>query len=166
MEWECRHHKRVEPQYRWLDRICRANRRLYQVGFAVNDIVGVTELTHAILIDQANNNYTVYEGSTATSYGGWQVGDVFRISREEHQVKYYRNGIVVRTVATNQSQLLKVKTILRIVGKTTPAITTSFDSQLILQGTVIGLDGESGSGEYRAECHWRHSPLYLQLVEW
>ena len=80
------------------------------------------------------------------SLGYFQTGDVFRISREGNVVRFYKNGAVVRTVGTSPALELKVKACIQVSGKSTPAITASFDSTLILFGSVTGIDGNVGSG--------------------
>ncbi len=62
--------------------------------------------------------------------GGWQVGDVFAISRVGDKLQYYRNGRSLRTLTTNKSQELKVKTL--IYTGSAPAVSASFDLPLVL----------------------------------
>lgn len=118
----------------------------YMLGFAANNVFNYAEYAHSIHIDDNTNTATAREGGNDVSLGAFQTGDVFRISREGNVVKFYKNGEVVRTVGTSPALELKVKACIQVSGKSTPAITTSFDSVLILFGSVTGIDGNVGSG--------------------
>lgn len=116
------------------------------VGLAYNNAIHLTEFSAGIFIDYTTNSYSSYEGTTSTALGAFQGGDIFRISREGALVRYFKNGIEVRSVAVNPALVLKVKSSIKLNGKSTPSITTSFDCQLILQETNAGVDGSGGSG--------------------
>lgn len=116
------------------------------VGLTVNNVIDLDEFTNGIFIDNSTNTFFAYEGASANSLGNWVGGDIFRISREGNLVKYYKNGVVLRSVTANPASVLRIKTAIKLQGKSTPNITTSFDCQLILQGAVTGLEGSSGSG--------------------
>ena len=117
------------------------------IGLGVSNNIGHAEFTNGIYIQNAGNNIIAYEGPTPFALGGWQAGDVIRISREGSSVLYYRNDTtVLRTVTVNPGLALQVKVTLQYQGKSTPTIATSFDAQLILQGNVSGLDGNIESG--------------------
>ena len=120
------------------------------IGLAVSNIINYSEFTNGIRIETATNTATAYEGGSAIGLGSWQTGDVFRISREGNLVKYYRNSIVLRTVTVNPGLVLQGKATIQYSGKSTPNITTSFDAQLVVQGIVTGLEGNSGSGSLTA----------------
>lgn len=118
----------------------------FRIGLAVNNILGHGQFSNSIFIDSNTGNAIAFEGETSTLLSNFQTGDVFRISREVGWVKYYKNGIALRTVAANPSLELKVKACIYITGRSTPNITTSFDCRLIVLGSVVGLEGNSGSG--------------------
>jgi RHS repeat-associated protein len=118
----------------------------YAMGLGANNVVNISEFIHGIMVDYANNRYSIYEGSLSTAMGAWQPGDIFIISREGSQVKYYRNGIVVKTSNTDPALELKVKTTIYSTGKSTAVVTTSFDSPLIVEGVVKNNDGNESSG--------------------
>ena len=117
------------------------------IGLAVNNTIeDNSQFTNCIQIYNPYSSATAYEGSTGLGIGDCQTGDVYRIWREGNQVKYFHNGVVKRTVTVNPGLVLKVKVAILEHLKSTPNITTSFDGQIILQGTVVGLEGNSGSG--------------------
>jgi RHS repeat-associated protein len=129
----------------WLEFTAASGVR-YLVGFATNNTFSNVDFENGLNVTYSGNSFNCYEGSTSTAMGTWAAGDVFRISREGSSVKYYKNGTVIRTVSVNAGLELKVKASLYDTGKTTPIITTSFDAQLILKGTVTGTGASNGSG--------------------
>ena len=118
----------------------------YLIGLAENNIINYNQFTHSIRLTGNSNALAAYEGGSGIALGNFQTGDIIRIWREGSNVKYYKNGIVLRTVAVNPTADLKVKASLPGVGYSTPNITTSFDSRLLVHGTVTGADGDTGSG--------------------
>jgi RHS repeat-associated protein len=109
----------------WIEFVSPYN-SYFQAGFATNTTTfSNTTFTHALRFDNAYNNFYTYEGSTQTTpTSNWIDGDVWRISREGSQVKYYRNGMLFRTVAATASQQLYVKVVL--YSGSAPLINSSF----------------------------------------
>ncbi|MBA4057531.1 MAG: hypothetical protein C0490_22640, partial [Marivirga sp.] len=103
-----------------------ANGSEFIVGLASNNTISNTGFSNGIFIDYATSSAATYEGSVYTNLGNCQTGDVFRISREGNLVKYFRNGLALRTTTVNPSTVLKVKATIKVSGKNTPNITTSF----------------------------------------
>jgi hypothetical protein len=118
----------------------------YRIGLAANNRLNYNEFTNSIFIDNDAGSAVVFEGGGSASLGTLQTGDIFRISREGSNVKYYRNGIVLRTVAVNASLELKVKACFFVTGSNAPTVATSFDSWLVVHGNVIGTEGVNGTG--------------------
>ena len=130
----------------WLE-FSAGNSADFVIGLAVNNTIeDNTHFANCIQIYNPYSSATAYEGSAGLGIGVCQTGDVYRIWREGNQVKYFHNGVVTRTVTMNPGLVLKVKVSILEYLKSSPNITTSFDGQLILQGTVAGLEGNSGSG--------------------
>lgn len=116
------------------------------VGLAVTNTINLTEFTNALHISYLTNSYTVYEGSAKPASGYWQPGDIFRISRKGSVITYYKNAKVIRSVTINPALVLRIKTSIQQPGATTPIVHSSFEGKLVLQGAVLGLEGNSGSG--------------------
>lgn len=98
----------------------------YIIGLAVNNTIDIDEFSHAVRVDHLTNTYTIYSGGSAVSGGSWQTGDVFRISRENSIVNYYKNDQVVTSVSANPGLVLKLKAAIRYRYVSTPVINTSF----------------------------------------
>lgn len=130
----------------------------YIVGLASNNAIDYNTFANAIFVNHANNSYATYEGNTTTGLGGWQVGDVFRISREGNLVKYYRNSTVVRSITVNAALELRIKACLQFIGKSTPAIDASFDGRLIVQGTVSAIASNDSTGGISLSVTGGNSP--------
>lgn len=118
----------------------------YLAGFAAQNLYTNADLTHGIIIHSLNGTYACMEGAASTVFPTYLPGDVFRISREGSQMKFYRNGVVVRTVSTNAALALKAKVAMYYVNSVTPVFTTSFDSKIGAASTVAGTNYVDGSG--------------------
>lgn len=130
----------------------------FMVGFTSNDVISSNEFTNAIMCTSAGSAYYSYEGVTTTSLGTWVSGDIIRISRQGSQVKYSRNGSVVRTVSVTASARLKIKASIYTIGKSTPVVTTSFDAQIVLMPTIVGVEGPAGTGSISLAAWGATSP--------
>ncbi|MBT1699185.1 hypothetical protein KK083_19975 [Fulvivirgaceae bacterium PWU4] len=116
----------------------------YAIGFGNNfGRFLQTDFNNAFVINSVGQVFS-YEGSTNTLLGTWTAGDVFRIAREGSSIKYYQNGTLLRTVTTDASLEQWVKTAL--YTGTTPPVTTSFDSRLVINASVMGTGITNGSG--------------------
>jgi RHS repeat-associated protein len=118
-----------------------------QIGFISNNfaIADYTKTTNSIFISAAGA-ITTYEGSLASVYSNYTSGDVFKISRESSQVKYYRNGTVFRTVTVDASLPLWIRADVLANGGTTPAVTASFDAKVLLRPTITGTSTLTDTG--------------------
>jgi len=118
----------------WLQFIVTGSTSRYMIGFSA-DASGVAPegMTYGVEVGPGQP-VIAWENDTESDLklsGGWQVGDVFAISRVGNQIQYYRNGTSLRTVSTDGSQELHVKSLL--YTGSSPAISTSFDQPLVLQ---------------------------------
>jgi RHS repeat-associated protein len=129
----------------WMEFVASAG-AYYAIGFSSNNTINISEFNHAIMIDYTLNRCYIYEGASAILLGAWKPGDVYRISREGSEVKYYRNGIVVRTASTDATLELKIKTTIFQTGKSTPITSSSFDSQLTVERNLSSVDGNESTG--------------------
>jgi RHS repeat-associated protein len=97
------------------------------VGFGTGSLNFNNTSTYSAFQLDVNNNLTIVEGVTSISVGSYQEGDVMRVAREGDTIRYYRNGMLVRTRAgITASQVLSVKACIFSVGQKTPLISTSF----------------------------------------
>ena len=128
------------------------------IGLGTNNGIDLTAFTNAFQINYFTNSYIIYESSTTPASGYWQPGDIFRISREGNLVKYYKNAIVIRSVTVNPALILRIKTSIQTPGSTTPVINSSFEGQLVMQASVLGLQGNSGSGNLTFSAPERTTP--------
>ncbi|MEJ0033225.1 MAG: hypothetical protein WDO15_24115 [Bacteroidota bacterium] len=104
------------------------------LGFVSNSFstIGVDVFDYSLNVG-SDGTIFIHEGvTTLTSFGTAVSTDVFKISREGSQIKYYKNGTVIRTTTANAALQLWAKVILRDNGQTTPTVTASFDAQLII----------------------------------
>jgi hypothetical protein len=122
------------------------NAHSYLIGFALNSGLNYADFTNAFTVNTPGGTYGTWEGSTHTPLGTWLPGDVFKISREGAQVKYYRNGNIVRTVTVDPAIELRVKTTIHIPANTSPLVTTSIPVDLKLEAIVTGANGMNDSG--------------------
>lgn len=72
---------------------------------------------------EGNGNVRIYEsGAQRGFFGTYNPGDLFRISLENSTIRYFRNGALLREVATSASTLLADVSIRDIDGTVTDAI--------------------------------------------
>jgi RHS repeat-associated protein len=117
----------------------------YMIGFGHHPYsYNYVDFRNAIQVSNATGLFYTYELSVGTTLKAFRAGDVFRISREGATVKYYRNGAVLRTVATNPIYELYAK--VSIHTGSSPLVTTSFDARLLVNATVTGTQLANGSG--------------------
>jgi RHS repeat-associated protein len=117
----------------------------YAIGFqySINGI-SYTDYRNGLVLNAAGI-VSIYETATGyTTVGNWVPGDIFRITREGSSIKYYRNGTVIRTSATDAKLDLLVKVALH--AGSTPLVTTSFDTQLMVRAVVKSTDRADGTG--------------------
>jgi hypothetical protein len=98
----------------------------FRAGLASNNVIDYAQFANSLFIDHVTARGTAVEGNTSVILGTLQTGDIFRIEREGNKVKYYRNGVALRTVSVSPSLVLKVKACLSITNSSTPHINTSF----------------------------------------
>lgn len=98
----------------------------YMVGLASNNTIDLDEFTNAIRVDHLTNTYVLYSGFSGVGSGIWQIGDVFRISREGSEIHYYKNDEVIKSLSVNPALVLKVKASIRYRSERTPIINASF----------------------------------------
>jgi RHS repeat-associated protein len=127
----------------WIEWVHQANIPSYQVGFGWNDYnFGPIEFLYSL--GTANNGVmTYYENANSGFTSNCQPGDVFRIARESGNIKYYRNGVVIRTIAMGADYELKPK--FYIANGAVPPIICSRDTQILPIATVAGT-GKNNSG--------------------
>jgi hypothetical protein len=103
-------------------------------------------LRYAIYITSIGG-INVYESNVSVGFFGTVVkGDVFRISREGAQMKYYRNGIVFRTVSITDKPMYLVDVSVFNNSVALPVITTSFDKQIHFRPTPTFPAGTNTGG--------------------
>lgn len=142
----------------WMEfSLTSANTNAFMVGLSSNKTSVTNTYLEYTFYFLADGGVRVYEnGSTVVILAVAEVGDVFRISREGAQIKYYRNGLVVRSVATNSSKSLIIDNSISV--GTIPFINTSFsDLRALVNITAptsglgngsIGLEVQGGIAPY------------------
>lgn len=131
----------------WIEWVHYDNGSSYQAGYSLLDYsFGLLDFHYSITIDHANRgNYSEFSGGLVTGYlASAQHGDVFRVAREGNNIKYYRNGVLLRTVATNPTLELRPKFV--ISNATIPAFSCSHDATVIPLATVVGTGQSDGTG--------------------
>jgi len=110
----------------WLEFVVNATTAgTYMCGFTDRLATNYyTRLTNAIYILNTSALYIRELGSLPGQYDNVQEGDVIRISREGSNVKYYRNGVILRTVACDPTVTLTIGT--SISKGQVPIVTSSF----------------------------------------
>jgi RHS repeat-associated protein len=132
----------------WIEWVNYNNTSVYQVGFGIVDFsFGLLDFMYSISFSN-NATASYYESSsTGTVIGflcSYQPGDVFSIAREANNIKYYRNGVLLRTVAIGGNYELRPKMV--ITSGTVPAIMCSADSWIMPLATVVGTGRADGTG--------------------
>jgi RHS repeat-associated protein len=123
------------------------NQVTVQIGFITGNFIniGSAVFTNALSVS-TTGLISTYEGATTTStYGNYTSGDVFKISREGANVKYYKNGSVFRTVTANTAQLW-IRANIFNNGMPAPAVTASFDYKVLIYADVTGAGGTQNNG--------------------
>lgn len=129
----------------WIEYEVTTQRRFF-IGFALKNIaLNFSNYSNSIHINDAAEIVS-YENSTATNYGVISSGDILRISREGSEMKYYRNGVVFRTLTVDPSLELVVRGLIYYTGKTTPVVTTSIAQQLYAKEIITGSGYTNSSG--------------------
>lgn len=94
----------------------------------------------------ANGTMYAYEsGVNKQNFGAYAAGDVMRISREGTNIKYYKNGGVIRTIVTDPNNTMRLDVSIYNAA-TVPSITCSFDKKLILNPTFVFPDYQNNNG--------------------
>jgi len=133
----------------WFEFVVTNSSYNFITGFTTNEVNFTNKLDYAFLVTSSNGqSASIFENSWGAVDNGtsWQTGDVLRISREGSTIKYYRNGQVIRTVNTDASKELKLKTFIYANAGTTPAMTASFDSRLFIIGNITGVNANGRNG--------------------
>lgn len=78
----------------------------------------------------------IESGSMKGSFGKIKVGDVIKIERFGSDIKYYKNGTVLRTVPTNSALELYADVCIKTSGASVSGITCSFDPVLTILPTI------------------------------
>jgi RHS repeat-associated protein len=132
-----------------------------QIGFVSNNFsaIGADVFTNAVGLG-ATGTITAYEGSGGASFGNYTSGDVFRVSREGSQVKYYKNGTVFRTIAVSATLPLWVRANIYTTGQASPAVTASFDAKILIRPVITGTSSASGvnTGSISLNIEGGHAP--------
>jgi len=77
-----------------------------------------SSVEYGLEVSPSGNRILVHESAdSGTDLSTWAIGDVFRIAREGSLIKYYRNGIELRSVATDANRAFKIKALIN-QGKT------------------------------------------------
>ena|GEM_PF-1480826 len=127
----------------WIEFVAGSPGSQFAVGFGNNFGEYLIDDFRFGYLLHTNQYFYCYEGATVTSISQWQAGDVFRIAREGASIKYYHNGVVVRTLAAPGYELW-AKTIIYLGSA--PAVATSFPAQIFVQGDATGTGFADGTG--------------------
>ncbi|PZR05814.1 MAG: hypothetical protein DI539_24790, partial [Flavobacterium psychrophilum] len=131
------------------------NNGTFVIGFSTNEVV-FDYNTFSYGIRNEGGAASTYEAWVGTSLGTFVTGDIYRISREGSQIRYYKNGTVVRTVSTNPAFELRVRA--TMLDGTLPVVTTSQSPQLIVTGTVTGVTSATATGSISVNVKGGTSP--------
>jgi hypothetical protein len=125
----------------------------YFIGFATYDTYAYGTFAHAFSIDSSTGTCLSYVGTGSVSLGSFQNGDVFRIAREGSLVKYYKNGLVLRTVSSSPGITYKVKVFIETLNQYSPLTTASFWKPAVPQ-TYYAI----ANGDWTNPSNWSLSP--------
>ncbi|MEI9922009.1 MAG: RHS repeat-associated core domain-containing protein [Bacteroidota bacterium] len=130
-----------------------------QIGFITNNFATADwiKINNGITIG-SSGQISVNELNINNSYGTYTSGDVFKVSRESSQVKYYRNGTVIRTVTVDPSLQLWVRAHIKNISQTTPAVTASFDAKVLLRPSITSTSSASNTGGISLNVDGGRSP--------
>lgn len=105
----------------------------------------------------------MYEGTTLRGDAGTLMsGDVFRIEREGGNIKYYKNGILQRTVAAPPAQVYMVDVCIYHNFGPVPVITTSFDKIIRMSPTIVNPDNTNANGSVSVALSGTYEPSNIQ----
>jgi len=117
----------------------------YIVGFSSSaNGYATQDIAYGLYNETGPGNLSFNEQYTSASLGSFFSGDVYRVSREGSQMKYYRNGILIRTVSTDASLGLYVKALVN--SGSSPIVNCSMESVLQLKASVAGIEYLNGKG--------------------
>lgn len=120
---------------------------IYMIGFSNFDPNADYDYLRYSIYITSIGGINIYESNVSVGFFGTVVkGDVFRISREGAQMKYYRNGIVFRTVSITDKPMYLVDVSLFNSAVSLPVITTSFDKQIHFRPTPTFPTGTNTGG--------------------
>ena len=107
----------------WLEFQVPSTLNRYAIGFSTNiGGYGYQDLAYGVNPNEVGQ-YQLLESGSLIASGSYQAGDIFRISREASQIKYYKNGIVIRASTTSPDVQMIVKSV--IYSGQSPAINSS-----------------------------------------
>jgi RHS repeat-associated protein len=74
----------------------------FVIGFSpLNTSVTRQNISYGLELGVGQRLFAYESSSTGIDVTSWTAGDIFRISKEGSNIKYYKNGTVVRTVSVN-----------------------------------------------------------------
>jgi len=117
----------------------------YIVGFSSSaNGYATQDIAYGLYNETGQGNLSFNEQYTSASLGSFFSGDVYRVSREGSQMKYYRNGTLIRTVSTDASLGLYVKALVN--SGNSPIVNCSMESVLQLKASIAGINAVNGHG--------------------
>ena len=126
------------------------------VEFTVGDLTSRTIVGFSVLDAEFNYPSTLHSWFAASSAGHfmesgfyvsiitYSIGDILRVSREGNFVKYYQNGVLIRSAGISRSQAWTVKALVEVGS--TPAVRCSFDVQMALNRTITPVQPNATGG--------------------
>jgi RHS repeat-associated protein len=131
----------------WLQFTITAHRGI-TIGFVMGKyhMLAHHNFSHAINIG-TGNAITVHDGNATFSYGNVRSGDVFRIERNGTQLKYFKNGAMLRSVSVDAALELNVRALIYTGKASTPVVVSSSPPELLIRPLIMatGADRSNGS---------------------
>jgi RHS repeat-associated protein len=135
------------------------------IGFAANQDYSTNDFLYSFYLYGSLGSYYINEAGSSILQGQFQRGDVFRVSREGLQIKYYRNNVVVRTVPLTGQFELKSKVLQYYSGDTSPKLNVSFPNKLFIDVTTKGTGASNNSGSVNVNIIWGAQPVSFRWTK-
>ncbi|HEY5750649.1 MAG TPA: RHS repeat-associated core domain-containing protein [Chryseolinea sp.] len=130
----------------WLE-FAWTNSWAYEIGLSRRNLDASTSVEYGLYV-LAGGDINIYESGTLVgTFGRAASGDIFRIVKDGVAMKYYHNGVVLRSVnyATLDASFF-VDVSIYYTGAIVPPIMTSFDSRIAIKKTITPVQSAAVGG--------------------
>jgi len=110
----------------WIEFVADNTSSTYQLGFATNftNVAQYNAFNQAFRLDFEYRIVYAFDNEAYNMLGTFVPGDLFRLAREGNTVKYYKNGVLLRTVSVASTPLVKTKAV--VYTGQVPLVISSF----------------------------------------